>query len=148
MLLGGRWQHRAVAPALLEIIVLETVQRSSGKQVYTVLHAFLAAALRQQKQHHGCGGPDRYSHVPFSWCHRNNLGGFDGALSQAQVASGVIITAPAIYNSSGAGRRQRARYPAAPLAALQFWLLVWGLSSYERRARLRRRIWSTCAGCL
>lgn len=38
-------------------------------------------------------------------CDRNNLGGFDGALSQAQVASGVIITAPAIYNSSGAGPR-------------------------------------------
>ena len=45
-------------------------------------------------------------------CRRNNLGGFDGALSQAQVADGVIITAPAIYNSSGAGLRPRVCRPA------------------------------------
>lgn len=32
---------------------------------------------------------------------RNNLGGFDGQLANAKVADGVIITAPAVYNSSG-----------------------------------------------
>lgn len=33
--------------------------------------------------------------------HRNNLGGFNGSVANATVSSSVIITAPAIYNSSG-----------------------------------------------
>jgi hypothetical protein len=68
-----------------------------------VMHARLGC----QRQH-GC---ELASETMLLLCNRNNLGGFDGALSQAQVADGVIITAPAIYNSSGAGR-------AGPLAAL------------------------------
>lgn len=60
------------------------------------------------KRQHGCKFASDTMLLP---CDRNNLGGFDGALSQAQVADGVIITAPAIYNSSGACR-------AGPFAAL------------------------------
>lgn len=32
---------------------------------------------------------------------RNNLGGFNGSVANATVSSGVIITAPTVYNSSG-----------------------------------------------
>lgn len=56
----------------------------------------------------------------FYICCRNNLGGFDGAVAQAQVANSAIITAPAIYESSGATLRVNPR-----VCLHSPWVAVW-----------------------